>query len=174
MGDEGRGTVWEEIIVSAPKDVALVGLSATVANVKEIADWISLVHRPIVAIAHPHRPVPLHYLGGRSRRPDPRDGRRAARARPRASATSRAAPDDPARWYTRRVVDPTVLIEALEQRRWLPAIYFIFSRAGCERAMEDVLAEGSRPLITREQRRRWTNRIAQALADYAGHRANRR
>jgi len=45
MGDEGRGTVWEEIIVSAPKDVALVALSATVANVKEIADWISIVHR---------------------------------------------------------------------------------------------------------------------------------
>jgi replicative superfamily II helicase len=42
MGDEGRGTVWEEIIVSRAEDVALVGLSATVANVKEIADWISL------------------------------------------------------------------------------------------------------------------------------------
>src|SRR3989338_4425889 len=61
MGDEGRGTVWEEIIVAAPKDVLLVGLSATVANVKEIADWISLVHRPIVPIYHPHRPVPLSY-----------------------------------------------------------------------------------------------------------------
>src|SRR5437870_2698041 len=58
MGDEGRGTVWEEIIVSAPPDVVLVGLSATVANVKEIADWISIVHRPIVPIYHPHRPAP--------------------------------------------------------------------------------------------------------------------
>src|SRR5207253_291952 len=62
MGDEGRGTVWEEIIVSAPPDVVLVGLSATVANVKEIADWISIVHRPIVPIYHPHRPVPLTYV----------------------------------------------------------------------------------------------------------------
>src|SRR5688572_27176906 len=61
MGDEGRGTVWEEIIVAAPPTVQLVGLSATVANVKEIADWISLVHRPIVPIYHPQRPVPLHY-----------------------------------------------------------------------------------------------------------------
>src|SRR5215475_1322410 len=40
MGDEGRGTVWEEIIVNAPREVQLVALSATVANVKEIADWI--------------------------------------------------------------------------------------------------------------------------------------
>src|SRR6059036_3766147 len=62
MGDEGRGTVWEEIIVSAPTDVVLVGLSATVANVKEIADWISIVHRPILPIYHPHRPVPLAYV----------------------------------------------------------------------------------------------------------------
>src|SRR5207247_4985915 len=31
MGDEGRGTVWEEIIVSAPRDAQLVALSATVA-----------------------------------------------------------------------------------------------------------------------------------------------
>src|SRR5262249_59032882 len=62
MGDEGRGTVWEEIIIAAPPDVVLVGLSATVANVKEIADWISIVHRPIVPIYHPHRPVPLAYV----------------------------------------------------------------------------------------------------------------
>jgi superfamily II RNA helicase len=62
MGDEGRGTVWEEIIVNCPKDVALVALSATVQNVGEIADWITLVHRPIVAITHPERPVPLQYL----------------------------------------------------------------------------------------------------------------
>src|SRR5947207_13576166 len=61
MGDEGRGTVWEEVIVGAPLDVQLVALSATVANVKEIADWISIVHRPIVPIFHPERPVPLSY-----------------------------------------------------------------------------------------------------------------
>jgi superfamily II RNA helicase len=73
-------------------------------------------------------------------------------------------PDDRTRWYSRRVVDPTVMIEALEQRRWLPAIYFIFSRAGCERALEDVLAEG-RPLVTREQRREIDEAIAGALAD---------
>ena len=105
MGDEGRGTVWEEIIISAPKDVALVGLSATVANVKEIADWISLVHRPIVAIAHPRRPVPLHYsvadLAGQIHEMD--DVRR---GRARVVGDEPRGPDDPSRWYTRRVVDP--------------------------------------------------------------------
>src|SRR2546425_6373586 len=147
MGDEARGTVWEEIIVNAPTDVLLVGLSATVANVKEIADWISIVHRPIVPIFHPDRPVPLHYsvadLAG-----DIHDIAEVRTGRARVVGDESRGQDDRGRWYTRRVVDPTVLIEALDARGWLPAIYFIFSRAGCERAMQDVLADG-RPLITR-------------------------
>src|SRR5919109_2408072 len=62
MGDEGRGTVWEEIIINCPREVPLVALSATVSNIGEIAAWISDVHRPIVAIQHPVRPVPLEYF----------------------------------------------------------------------------------------------------------------
>src|SRR6185503_9288721 len=53
---------------------------------------------------------------------------------------------------TRRVVHPTVLIEALEARGWLPTIYFIFSRVGCERAMQDVLTEGKSLLAPPQQR----------------------
>src|SRR3989442_1564766 len=141
MGDEGRGTVWEEIIVNAPQDVLLVGLSATVANVKEIADWISIVHRPIVPIFHPHRPVPLSYavadLAG-----EVHEIAEVRAGRARLVGDESRGPDARGRWYTRRVVDPVVLIADLEARGWLPAIYFIFSRAGCERAMDDVLAEG--------------------------------
>jgi ATP-dependent RNA helicase HelY len=163
MGDEGRGTVWEEIIVGAPKNVQLVGLSATVANVKEIADWISIVHRPIVPIYHPHRPVPLRYaiadLAG-----DIHDIDAVRAGRAEVVGDEARGPNDRGRWYTRRVVDPTVLIDALEQRGWLPAIYFIFSRAGCERAMQDVLTEG-RPLTTREQRREVDEAIAAAVAE---------
>ena len=150
MGDEARGTVWEEIIVNAPTDVLLVGLSATVANVKEIADWISIVHRPIVPIFHPHRPVPLSYavadLAGEIHEiAEVRAGRaRLVGGEPR-------GPDDRGRWYTRRVVDPGVLIDGLETRGWLPAIYFIFSRVGCERATDDVLAEGKSLLTAAQQ-----------------------
>src|SRR5437773_12355321 len=103
MGDEGRGTVWEAIIVGAPKDVLLVGLSATVANVKEIADWISIVHRPIVPIFHPDRPVPLHYsvadLAGELH--EIAEGR--AGGAGLGGDESRVA-DDRCRWYTGRVL----------------------------------------------------------------------
>ncbi len=73
-------------------------------------------------------------------------------------------PDARSRWYTRRVVSPVILIEALQARGWLPAIYFIFSRAGCERALDDVLAEGQ-ALLTREQRREVDLAIHEALRD---------
>jgi superfamily II RNA helicase len=164
MGDEGRGTVWEEIIVNAPKDVALVGLSATVKNIAEIADWISLVHRPIVPITHPHRSVPLQYLvadlSGEIHAYDAvRNGKVRLLGQEREGGYS-----DKGRWYTRRVVDPTVMLDELETRGWLPAIYFIFSRAGCERAMETVLAEG-KPLLTKGQRQQVGLAIREAVSD---------
>ncbi len=163
MGDEGRGTVWEEIIVNAPLTVPLVALSATVANVHEIADWISLVHRPIAPIYHPHRPVPLSYaladLAG-----DIHEFDKVRTGRARIVGDERPGADARGRWYSRRVVDPTVLIETLEARGWLPAIYFIFSRAGCERAMDDVLLDG-RALISRERQTELDRAIGEALAE---------
>jgi superfamily II RNA helicase len=163
MGDEGRGTVWEEIIVNAPLDVQLVALSATVANVDEIADWMSIVHRPVVPIFHPDRPVPLSYaiadLAG-----EIHDLDKVRKGHVRVIGDEPRGPHDRGRWYTRRVVDPNTLIEALEARGWLPTIYFIFSRMGCERAMDDVLAEG-RTLLARDQQREVDLVIADALAE---------
>jgi superfamily II RNA helicase len=164
MGDEGRGTVWEEIIVNAPKDAGLVALSATVANVAEIADWIGLVHRPIEAITHPHRPVPLQYLvADLSGELHGYEGVRAGTVHLIGDEHDRGG-NDRGRWYTRRVVDPTVMLDALDGRGWLPAIYFIFSRAGCERAMETVLAEG-KPLLSRAQRDQVDDAIREAVAE---------
>src|SRR5215467_3491435 len=103
MGDEGRGTVWEEIIVNCPKDVALVALSATVQNVSEIADWIGLVHRPVVAVSHPERPVPLQYLvADLSGEIHAYDAVR--RGRLRLLGDEPRGGGDRGRWYTRRVV----------------------------------------------------------------------
>src|SRR2546430_1776811 len=62
LSDIGRGPVWEEAIICSPPHVQLVGLSATVSNAEDLADWISRVHRPISLIVHDQRAVPLeHY-----------------------------------------------------------------------------------------------------------------
>ncbi|WP_069806117.1 DEAD/DEAH box helicase [Thermogemmatispora onikobensis] len=62
LSDPERGPVWEEAIICSPPHVQLVGLSATVSNAQELADWISRVHRPVALVVHEERAVPLeHY-----------------------------------------------------------------------------------------------------------------
>jgi ATP-dependent RNA helicase HelY len=62
LSDIGRGPVWEEAIICSPPNVQLVGLSATVSNAEDLADWISRVHRHISLVVHEERAVPLeHY-----------------------------------------------------------------------------------------------------------------
>src|SRR6266849_4656256 len=62
LSDVNRGPVWEEAIICSPPNVQLVGLSATVSNAEDLADWISRVHRPISLVVHEERAVPLeHY-----------------------------------------------------------------------------------------------------------------
>jgi ATP-dependent RNA helicase HelY len=163
MGDEGRGTVWEEIIVNAPRDVTLVALSATVANVREIADWIGLVHRPIHAVVHPERPVPLRYhLADLAAEIHGLEAVRAGRAK--LVGIEGGGDAGRGRFYARRSASVTAMVEELETREWLPAIYFIFSRAGCERAVEEFLEEG-RPLLDRARRVEVERAIAEALEE---------
>ncbi len=58
-----RGTVWEEAIMLMPPAMKLLGLSATVPNASEIADWIESVHKaPVAVVSHTERAVPLEHL----------------------------------------------------------------------------------------------------------------
>jgi ATP-dependent RNA helicase HelY len=160
MGDEGRGTVWEEIIINCPPDVPLVALSATVSNLDDIAAWIAEVHRPIVPIHHPVRPVPLQYF-----LVDP-----AGTIMSVADVGTREGPvferHEPKRRHRRRRgPDANKLIQQLRARRWLPAIYFIFSRAGCEAALQRFLREGS-ALIDAHRQCEVEEAIAHTLQDY--------
>ena len=172
LGDEGRGTVWEEIIINAPPGMQLVGLSATVSNVHEIAAWISEVHRPIRPIIHTVRPVPLSYLlchpdGAFAALDAPR---RAVPAPPRLhyhSRMPRGRDREALRqgFFKRRPASPNRVIPALQERRWLPVIYFIFSRMGCERALRRFLDDGE-SVLPPERRPEVDEAIANTLRDY--------
>ncbi|MBI3988052.1 MAG: DEAD/DEAH box helicase [candidate division NC10 bacterium] len=159
MGDEGRGTVWEEIIINCPKEIQLVALSATVSNIGEISDWIGRTHRPIAAIHHPIRPVPLQYVLSD----------RAGKILPLNELPRRVK--DPRgfegrhRPFRRRPPDSNCLILELHERGWLPAIYFIFSRSGCERALEQLL-EQNLDLLEASRRPQVEEVIQRTLLEY--------
>lgn len=82
LSDVGRGPVWEEAIICSPPHIRLVGLSATVSNAGDLADWISRVHRPIALVVHEERAVPLehyYFLDGKLHLVQDADGNRVER-----------------------------------------------------------------------------------------------
>ena len=62
LDDEDRGTTWEEMLIYLPHHVQIVGLSATLANLHEFADWLSNVRKMEVQVVEEYkRAVPLAY-----------------------------------------------------------------------------------------------------------------
>ena len=170
MGDEGRGTVWEEIVINCPATIQLVALSATVSNILDIAAWIGEVHGPIRAIYHPVRPVPLQYLlCDQDGEILPLEGPRRARVvRPEVRVRGEHRWERRAGLHGRghrRPASPGRVIPQLKERRWLPAIYFIFSRSGCERALRRFLEDGG-SLLDPDRRAEVEEAIANTLRDY--------
>ncbi len=155
LEDPYRGSVWEEVIIHLPAQIGLVCLSATVSNSEELASWVSLVRGPTELVVEHTRPVELvheYLLEDRSTgalrliptlvdgRPNP-EGERldpdTGSGRPRGPGARRPR----GRWVTPRRID---VIRLLEQRGLLPAIYFLFSRAGCDEAARACLNGGLR------------------------------
>jgi ATP-dependent RNA helicase HelY len=177
LADRSRGAVWEEVIVQLPASVQLAALSATVSNAEEFGRWLAEVRDGCEIVIEEARPVPLrhHYAvndriydtfragqkGGASREhrarasqalggvpnPDVVMLERRARQRNRVGAKGqRMAPDVRLRWPSR-----PALIAELAERTWLPAIVFVFSRKGCEDAVEQLLLAGVRLTSARER-----------------------
>src|SRR5690606_20033635 len=57
-----RGTVWEEAMLLLPPGCRILGLSATVPNIGQIAAWLESVYgEPVATIVHTERAVPLRH-----------------------------------------------------------------------------------------------------------------
>ncbi|MBO4205420.1 DEAD/DEAH box helicase [Micromonospora echinofusca] len=168
LADRFRGGVWEEVIIHLPDSVTLVSLSATVSNAEEFADWLVTVRGETEVVVSEHRPVPLwqHMLVGRrmfdlfhdadaARKHDvhpellryTRDTMRRLELGEGRSAGPGHGRRGP-RW--RGPLRPDI-VERLDREGLLPAILFIFSRAGCAAAVQQCLAAGLR-LTTPEER----------------------
>lgn len=158
LADRFRGPVWEEVIIHLPSHVRVVALSATVSNAEEFGAWMREVRGSCRIVVSERRPVPLyqHMMVGSvlfdlyapssngSGRLNPElVAATQAPRRPRPRGGGRWSPDEgaPARPRGRRESRPQALI-TLDRARLLPAIVFIFSRAGCDDAVSAVLASG--------------------------------
>ncbi|HUF85079.1 MAG TPA: DEAD/DEAH box helicase, partial [Acidimicrobiia bacterium] len=155
-----RGAVCEEVIIHLAPDVDLVCLSATVSNAEEFAEWIQTVRGETRAIIEERRPVELEHLylvgergseelhllptfvvreGVPGERGEPRPNPEAARLDAPPVRRGRGRP-------SRRLRTPgrVETVERLAEEQMLPAIDFVFSRAGCDQAVEQCLAGGMR------------------------------
>jgi len=174
LADRSRGAVWEEVIIHLPESVRVVALSATVSNAEEFGEWLDQVRGGTSVIVDEHRPVPLwqHVLAGNrlydlftdtvltagsAGEGHPRVNPELLRVAQRDTWIERKAPGRPVRGGStgrrpRRFplsYRPDV-IARLDASGLLPAITFIFSRAGCNAAVEQCLRAGLR-LTTPEE-----------------------
>ena len=177
LADRFRGAVWEEVILGLAESVQLVCLSATVSNAEEFGEWLDEVRGNVEVVVSERRPVPLyqHVLVGRrlhdlfadgmgvnpdllrlakedSRtvRDDSRRMRgRALRSRIEAGDRARGKQSPSGARPPRR----DAAVEVLAQRGLLPAIFFVFSRQGCDQAVRQLLGSDLR-LTTSVERQR--------------------
>ena len=138
MNDRQRGTVWEESIIYCPESIQLVALSATVANSDRLTDWLNQVHGPTDLIYSDYRPIPLQFHFGNTKGLFPLLNQTKTQLNPRLVKRKKKRGDRSK--YIARQESPTLnyTLEHLRQRDMLPAIYFIFSRRGCDRAVAEV------------------------------------
>ncbi|MDS3859605.1 DEAD/DEAH box helicase [Thermosynechococcaceae cyanobacterium BACA0444] len=135
MNDRQRGTVWEESIIYCPAEIQLVALSATIANGEQLTDWITAVHGETRLIYSDWRPVPLqfYFCQGKGLFPLLNSEKTHLNAR-----LLRSNPP-PVRGRKRpEFLNLAYVVNQLAQRQMLPAIYFIFSRRGCDQALQQM------------------------------------
>lgn len=140
LSDPSRGPVWEEAILNLDPAVTLVSLSATVSNVEEFGGWLNTVRGATDIIVSEKRPVPLNQflMVGRQIMPlfDSGDEHLGSINRAVLAATGKA--EEAGR---RRRPKRSDVVRHLHAAGMLPAIYFIFSRAGCDGAVQQLLAD---------------------------------
>ncbi len=186
LADRFRGAVWEEVIIGLAETVQVVSLSATVSNAEEFGAWLDEVRGDVKIVVSERRPVPLfqHVMAGRRLYDLFADEAPTAKQLPAgqvdvnpellrlAKEESRGVRDDSRKMRNRRtrnaierrsprsslVPRRDATVERLDAEGLLPAIFFIFSRAGCDAAVGQLMHSGLR--LTNAVERRELEAIA--------------
>ena len=164
LADRFRGPVWEEVILHLPEHVQVVGLSATVSNAEEFGEWLVEVRGDTSVVVDEHRPVPLwqHMLVGNQMldlfEGDQTHARINSQVLRKTEELTRyhvpfsrgrnrsggGGPGRPARNSGFKPTSRTDMIQRLDAASLLPAIVFVFSRAGCDAAVAQTARAGLR------------------------------
>ena len=154
LQDPDRGPVWEEVVIHAPSEVAIVGLSATLPDLPVLHEWLVETHGPTELVVEEQRPVTLQFLyaignlqgtpplvlpmfldGRINPMAELQDGARKVERGEGKRVRDRSRPVTPRR---------ALLLDHLRTSSMLPAIWFVLSRSGCDRAVADLVEEGVR------------------------------
>ncbi|QQQ79034.1 DEAD/DEAH box helicase [Saccharothrix sp. 6-C] len=163
LADRFRGPVWEEVILHLPESVRLVGLSATVSNAEEFGEWLVEVRGDTTVVVDEHRPVPLwqHMMaGGRmmdlfaGEGPDGHNRINPQLLRHTEDLSRFHVPwsrnrnnkdrGRPPRGSGFKPPSRVDIVQRLDGAGLLPAIDFVFSRAGCDAAVLQCVRSGLR------------------------------
>lgn len=183
LADKFRGAVWEEVLIHLMESVQVISLSATVSNAEEFGEWLGEVRGSTEVIVSEIRPIPLYQhvlIGNRLIDLFSEPGRvnpeilgleREALRRQKAPRGRRDRYDDSDNRLSRADI-----IDKLQRENLLPAITFIFSRAGCDAAVKQCLQAGIK-LTSAEERleivttaQRYTQNLAEEDLEVLGYR----
>jgi ATP-dependent RNA helicase HelY len=183
LADKFRGAVWEEVLIHLMESVQVISLSATVSNAEEFGEWLGEVRGSTEVIVSEIRPIPLYQhvlIGNRLIDLFSEPGRvnpeilgleREALRRQKAPRGRRDRYEDSDSRLSRADI-----IDKLQRENLLPAITFIFSRAGCDAAVKQCLQAGIK-LTSAEERleivttaQRYTQNLAEEDLEVLGYR----
>ncbi|MCC0177604.1 DEAD/DEAH box helicase [Waterburya agarophytonicola K14] len=152
-----RGTVWEESIIYCPPQIQLVALSATIGNPQELTDWIAKVRNSnsdrdrtyeCELINSDFRPVPLRYYFCDRKGIHRLLNQDETQISPKLKASSPRKGQKAKRLKVKDCPKIYQVVQQLQAKDMLPAIYIIFSRRGCDKAVDTIDALD---LVTQEE-----------------------
>ncbi len=158
MDDPARGTVWEESIIYAPQHIRFISLSATISNLSGLAEWMNEIRDTRTEVIEcDERPVPLkhHPYLPKKQFCTMEELERLYHSRSRKQARS-IGPGERIKWEKK-------LVDIMEDRNHLPALYFVFSRRGCR---EKARRNSDRDLLTKAESERAVDIFETAVENF--------
>lgn len=166
INDLERGTVWEESIIFSPEHIRFLCLSATIPNAEEFAKWImSIKNHKVDVVRNEKRAVPLkHFVYektlGISTIKEAREFTRGNKLFNKKNLSKK----ERKQLMKIPAAEHLDLMNALITEKFIPTIFFVFSRKDCEKKSQEAALKFD--LTTNEEKREIITTFNNALRNY--------